>query len=61
MVFERVFELNRNFRNEGVSVRHNPEFTMLEYYQAYADYHDLMDNTEELYANSRWIFLVQPL
>ena len=46
--FERVFELNRNFRNEGVSVRHNPEFTMLEYYQAYADYHDLMDNTEEL-------------
>ncbi|HHF3761504.1 TPA: lysine--tRNA ligase [Haemophilus influenzae] len=46
--FERVFELNRNFRNEGVSVRHNPEFTMLEYYQAYADYHDLMDSTEEL-------------
>ncbi|AWX15640.1 lysine--tRNA ligase [Mergibacter septicus] len=46
--FERVFELNRNFRNEGVSIRHNPEFTMLEYYQAYADYHDLMDNTEEL-------------
>ena len=46
--FERVFEINRNFRNEGVSVRHNPEFTMLEYYQAYADYHDLMDNTEEL-------------
>lgn len=46
--FERVFELNRNFRNEGVSVRHNPEFTMIEYYQAYADYHDLMDNTEEL-------------
>ena len=46
--FERVFELNRNFRNEGVSVRHNPEFTMLEYYQAYAYYHDLMDNTEEL-------------
>lgn len=46
--FERVFELNRNFRNEGVSVRHNPEFTMIEYYQAYATYHDLMDNTEEL-------------
>ncbi|MDP8051578.1 lysine--tRNA ligase [Pasteurella atlantica] len=46
--FERVFELNRNFRNEGVSVRHNPEFTMIEYYQAYADYIDLMDNTEEL-------------
>ena len=57
--FERVFELNRNFRNEGVSVRHNPEFTMLEYYQAYADYHDLMDNTEELLR--RLIFLVQPL
>lgn len=47
--FERVFEINRNFRNEGVSVRHNPEFTMLEYYQAYADYRDAMDNTEELF------------
>ena len=46
--FERVFEINRNFRNEGVSTRHNPEFTMLEFYQAYADYHDLMDLTEEL-------------
>lgn len=45
---ERVFELNRNFRNEGISTRHNPEFTMLEFYQAYADYHDLMDVTEEL-------------
>jgi lysyl-tRNA synthetase class 2 len=45
---ERVFEINRNFRNEGISVRHNPEFTMLEFYQAYADYHDLMDFTEEL-------------
>jgi lysyl-tRNA synthetase class 2 len=44
--FERVFEINRNFRNEGVSARHNPEFTMLEFYQAYADYHDLMDLTE---------------
>ncbi|MCY4245704.1 MAG: lysine--tRNA ligase [Gammaproteobacteria bacterium] len=46
--FERVFEINRNFRNEGVSARHNPEFTMLEFYQAYADYRDLMDLSEEL-------------
>jgi len=46
--FERVFELNRNFRNEGISTRHNPEFTMLEFYQAYADYELLMDFTEEL-------------
>ncbi len=45
---ERVFEINRNFRNEGVSTRHNPEFTMLEFYQAYADYHDLMDLSEAL-------------
>ena len=45
---DRVYEINRNFRNEGVSTRHNPEFTMLEFYQAYADYHDLMDLTEEL-------------
>lgn len=47
--FERVFEINRNFRNEGVSVRHNPEFTMLEFYQAYADYHQLMDLSEEMF------------
>jgi lysyl-tRNA synthetase class 2 len=47
---ERVFEINRNFRNEGISVRHNPEFTMLEFYMAYATYHDLMDMTEELIA-----------
>lgn len=46
--FERVFEINRNFRNEGISVRHNPEFTMLEAYQAYADYTDMMNLTEEL-------------
>jgi lysyl-tRNA synthetase class 2 len=46
--FERVFELNRSFRNEGVSTRHNPEFTMLEFYWAYADYELLMDFTEEL-------------
>ena len=47
--FDRVFELNRNFRNEGVSVRHNPEFTMLEFYQAYATFEDLMQLTEELF------------
>ncbi|MCY4358222.1 MAG: lysine--tRNA ligase [Gammaproteobacteria bacterium] len=46
--FERVYELNRNFRNEGLSTRHNPEFTMLEFYWAYATYHKLMDLTEEL-------------
>jgi lysyl-tRNA synthetase class 2 len=47
---DRVYEINRNFRNEGVSTQHNPEFTMLEFYQAYANYHDLMDLTEELIA-----------
>ncbi len=46
--FERVFEINRNFRNEGLSTRHNPEFTMIEFYQAYADYKDLMDLTEAM-------------
>ncbi len=46
--FEKVFEINRNFRNEGLSTRHNPEFTMIEFYQAYADYRDLMDLTERL-------------
>lgn len=46
--FERVFEINRNFRNEGVSTRHNPEFTMIEFYQAYADYKDLMSLTERM-------------
>jgi lysyl-tRNA synthetase class 2 len=45
---ERVYEINRNFRNEGLSTRHNPEFTMLEFYQAYADYNDLMDLTEDM-------------
>ena len=44
--FEKVFEINRNFRNEGLSTRHNPEFTMIEFYQAYADYRDMMDLTE---------------
>ena len=47
---DRVYEINRNFRNEGVSTQHNPEFTMLEFYQAYANYHDLMDLTEDLIA-----------
>ena len=47
--FERVFEINRNFRNEGISIQHNPEFTMLEFYQAYARFTDLMDLTEELF------------
>ncbi len=48
--YERVFEINRNFRNEGVSTRHNPEFTMLEFYQAYATYQDLMDLTERMFS-----------
>ncbi|MBU1341538.1 MAG: lysine--tRNA ligase [Proteobacteria bacterium] len=47
--FERVFEINRNFRNEGVSTKHNPEFTMVEFYQAYADYEELMDLTQEMF------------
>ena len=47
---ERVFEIGRVFRNEGMSTRHNPEFTMLELYQAYADYHDMMELTE----SARW-------
>ncbi len=46
--FDRVFEINRNFRNEGLSTRHNPEFTMLEFYHAYADYQDLMNLTEDM-------------
>ena len=46
--YEKVYEINRNFRNEGLSTRHNPEFTMLEFYEAYADYNDLMDITEDL-------------
>ena len=49
--FEKVFEVNRNFRNEGLSTRHNPEFTMLEFYWAYADYSDLMNFTEEMIRN----------
>jgi lysyl-tRNA synthetase class 2 len=49
--FERVYEINRNFRNEGLSTRHNPEFTMLEFYQAYADYRDTMDMVETLIRN----------
>ncbi|VEN73179.1 lysine tRNA synthetase, inducible [Candidatus Desulfarcum epimagneticum] len=50
--FERVFEINRNFRNEGISTKHNPEFTMLEFYQAYADYRDLMDLTREMLSHA---------
>ncbi len=50
--FDRVYEINRNFRNEGVSTRHNPEFTMLELYQAYATYHEIMDLTEEMIRES---------
>lgn len=47
--FDRVYEINRNFRNEGISIRHNPEFTMIEFYQAYANYSDMMDLTEDLF------------
>jgi lysyl-tRNA synthetase class 2 len=47
--FEKVFEINRNFRNEGVSTKHNPEFTMMEFYWAYSDYHELMDLTETMF------------
>ena len=50
--FEKVFEINRNFRNEGLSPRHNPEFTMMEFYEAYADYRSLMDFTEGLLRNA---------
>jgi lysyl-tRNA synthetase, class II len=46
--FDRVYEINRNFRNEGISTQHNPEFTMLEFYEAYSNYHDLMDFTEQV-------------
>jgi lysyl-tRNA synthetase, class II len=49
---DRVYEINRNFRNEGISTQHNPEFTMLEFYQAYADYHDLMALTEQMLAHA---------
>lgn len=50
--FERIFEINRNFRNEGISTKHNPEFTMLELYQAYTDYHGMMEITESLIADA---------
>ena len=50
---ERVYEINRNFRNEGISTQHNPEFTMLEFYQAYADYQALMVMTEEMLSRVR--------
>jgi lysyl-tRNA synthetase class 2 len=48
--FDRVYEINRNFRNEGISTQHNPEFTMVEFYEAYSNYRDLMDMNEELFA-----------
>jgi lysyl-tRNA synthetase class 2 len=48
--FDRVYEINRNFRNEGISTQHNPEFTMLEFYEAYSNYRDLMDLNEQLFA-----------
>src|ERR1041385_2823440 len=50
---ERVYEINKNFRNEGISTQHNPEFTMLEFYQAYTDYRDVMNLTEELVTNAK--------
>ena len=50
--FDRVFEVNRNFRNEGISIRHNPEFTMVEFYQAYATFEDLIHLTEELFVDN---------
>jgi lysyl-tRNA synthetase class 2 len=49
--FERVYEINRNFRNEGISTQHNPEFTMLEFYMAYADYNDLIEITQQMFAS----------
>ena len=51
---DRVYELGRQFRNEGIDLTHNPEFTTCEFYMAYADYHDLMAMTEELIAGSEW-------
>ncbi|MCP4692248.1 MAG: lysine--tRNA ligase [Desulfobacterales bacterium] len=59
--FERVFEINRNFRNEGVSTRHNPEFTMLEFYQAYATYEDLMEMTREMFIQAAAEVLGDPV
>ena len=50
---ERVYEINRNFRNEGISTQHNPEFTMLEFYQAYSEYRELMDMTEQMLVDRR--------
>ena len=51
--FERVYEINRNFRNEGIDVRHNPEFTMMEFYMAYHDYHDFHQHLDFHYHHSR--------
>ncbi len=51
----KVYEINRSFRNEGIDAQHNPEFTMLEFYEAYKDYYDMMDMTEELLTGWPWI------
>lgn len=59
--FEKVFELNRNFRNEGISTQHNPEFTMCEFYWAYATFEDLMDLTEQLFAHIATIVCGSPV
>ena len=59
--FEKVYEINRNFRNEGVSTKHNPEFTMMEFYWAYADYNDLMDLTEQLFQQLAQIAVAKTL
>jgi lysyl-tRNA synthetase class 2 len=59
--FDRVFEINRNFRNEGISVRHNPEFTMIEFYMSYATYEDLMDLTEALFTDLLQRIVGQPV
>jgi lysyl-tRNA synthetase class 2 len=59
--FERVFEINRNFRNEGISIRHNPEFTMVEWYQAYADYQDAMNLVEALFRHLVSALLESPI
>lgn len=54
--FDRVFEIGKNFRNEGIDLTHNPEFTMLEFYMAYADYNDLMQLAEELLSGTMMFY-----
>ena len=58
--YDKVYELGRVFRNEGMDIRHNPEFTMLELYAAYQDYHDMMDVTEEIFSRTAQEVLEQP-